>query len=102
MLLVVRLQVKLKKLIKNRSNAAVSCLIYLIIICCISFTFLVMISCLLGRTIVYFKTGDWIFNWIKDLFYSLRIGISAGIVTGIGVWVKTQLLERKGKKNPNK
>ncbi|POD95160.1 hypothetical protein [Pectobacterium odoriferum] len=90
---------KLKKTIKNKSNATIITLIYLIIICCLSFVFLVMISCLLGRTIVYIKTGSWVFNWEKDLFYSLRIGISAGILTGIGVWVKTKLLERKDKKN---
>ncbi|MDJ0038557.1 hypothetical protein QM637_22380 [Pantoea allii] len=88
---------KLKKIIKNRSNATISTLIYLIIICCLSFTFLLMTSCLLGRAIVYIKTGDWIFNWIKDLFYSLRIGISAGVLTGIGVWIKTKYLERKGR-----
>ncbi|MBT0731268.1 hypothetical protein [Rosenbergiella nectarea] len=93
---------KLKKQIKNRSDSTISCLIYLMIICCLSFTFLVMTSCLLGGTIVYIKTGDWIFNWIKDLFYSLRIGISAGVLTGIGVWVKTKLLERKDKKDPTK
>lgn len=90
---------KLKKTIKNKSNATIITLIYLISICCLSFVFLVMISCLLGRTIVYIKTGNWVFNWEKDLFYSLRIGISAGILTGIGVWIKTKLLERKYKKN---
>lgn len=93
---------KLRKPIRNKPHATISTLIYLIVICCLSFTVLVIISCLLGRSIVYIKTGTWFFNWEKDLFYSLRIGISAGVLSGIGVWVKTKLLERKDKKDPTK
>ncbi len=58
-------------------------------------------SCLLGRLIVYIKTGAWFFNWEKDLIYSLRMGISAGVLTGIGVWIKTKVLERKNEKDPS-
>lgn len=86
------------KPIKNKTNATISTLIFLMIICCVSFFLIVIMSCLLGRLIVYINTGILIFNWEKDIFYSLRIGISAGVLTAIGVWIKTKLLERKVKK----
>lgn len=92
---------KLKNPIKNKGGATVMTLIFMIIICCLSFTVLMLISCLLGRAIAYIKIGAWFLNWDKDLFYSLRIGISAGVLTGIGVWVKTKLQEQQVKKAPN-
>lgn len=92
---------KLKNPIKNKGGATFMTLICLIIICCLSFTILMLISCLFGRTIAYIKIGVWFLNWDKDLFYSLRIGISAGVLTGIGVWVKTKLQEQQDKKSPS-
>ncbi|ARU92688.1 hypothetical protein [Tatumella citrea] len=70
-------------------------LIVLIIRCVICIFILAVVSCILGRLMVYFKTNVLFFNWEKDLFYSLKVGISAGALTGIGIWIKAKIQERK-------
>ncbi len=70
-------------------------LIVLIIRCVICIFILAVVSCILGRLMVYFKTNVLFFYWEKDLFYSLKVGISAGALTGIGIWIKAKLQERK-------
>ena len=89
---------KPKKPVKNKSEVSFNTLFLLIIFCCLSFVVIVMVSCLLGRLIVYIKTGALIFNWERDVFYSLRTGFSAGSATGFGIWIKAKLQERRDKK----
>ena len=70
-------------------------LIVLIIRCVICIFILAVVSCILGRLMVYFKTNVLFFNWEQDLFYSLKVGISAGAFIGIGIWIKATIQERK-------
>ncbi|MDN0122570.1 hypothetical protein QVN60_05050 [Yersinia aleksiciae] len=86
---------KLKNPLKNSDNANFNILFFLVLYCVLSFILIVMMSCLLGSTIVYLKIGSFIFDWEKYLLYSLKIGVAAGIPTGIGIWIKIKLQEKK-------
>jgi hypothetical protein len=58
-----------------------------------------MVGCLLGRLIVFFRANVLFFDWGKDIFYSLKVGASAGTLAGIGIWIKARLQERKDEKS---
>jgi len=56
---------------------------------------LAMTGCLLGRLMVFFKTNALFFDWGKDVFYSLKVGVSAGALAGLGIWIKIKLQQKK-------
>ncbi|WP_406670430.1 hypothetical protein [Raoultella terrigena] len=89
---------KLINPLKSDQEANLKTLIMLIIRCIICVFILAMIGCLLGRLMVFFKTNVLFFDWGKDLFYSLKVGIYAGALAGIGIWIKSRLQDRKDKK----
>lgn len=90
---------KLIKPLKNNQDVNVTTLVVLVVRCMVCIFFIAMMGCLLGRLIVLFKTNVLFFDWEKDAFYSLKVGVSAGTLTGIGIWIKAKLQERKNKKS---
>jgi len=44
---------------------------------------------------VFFKTNALFFDWGKDVFYSLKVGVSAGTLAGFGIWIKVKLQQKK-------
>ena len=93
---------KLINPVKNNQSVNLSTLISLIMRCIICVFFMAMVGCLLGRIIVFLKANVLFFGWEKDIFYSLKVGASAGTLAGIGIWIKAWLQERKDKKNVSK
>ncbi|WP_053145363.1 hypothetical protein [Erwinia billingiae] len=90
---------KLKNPVKNNQSVNFYTLITLIIRCIICIFFMAMVGCLLGRLIVFFRANVLFFDWGKDIFYSLKVGASAGTLAGIGIWIKARLQERKDEKS---
>lgn len=93
---------KLIKPLKNNQDVNVKKLTVLIVRCITCIFFMAMTGCLLGRLIVLFKTDVLFFDWERDAFYSLKVGASAGTLTGIGIWIKAKLQEHKNKKEAAK
>ncbi|WP_236272973.1 hypothetical protein [Escherichia coli] len=56
-----------------------------------------MLGTILGRLIVFSKTQVLFFDWRADIIYSLKVG-GAGMLAGIGIWIKAKLQERKDDK----
>lgn len=52
--------------------------------------------------IFYIKNGSFYFLWIDVLNYSVRVGLSAGIPLGIGIWFMSWMKARKEKSIPPK
>ncbi|MBN7124815.1 hypothetical protein BSU01_24430 [Erwinia billingiae] len=90
---------KLTNPVKNNQSVNFYTLITLIIRCIICIFFMAMVGCLLGRLIVFFRANVLFFDWGKDIFYSLKVGASAGTLAGIGIWIKARLQERKDEKS---
>nr|WP_041474415.1 hypothetical protein [Erwinia sp. Ejp617] len=88
--------------LKSNRSVNLNTLLILIIRCIICIFFIAMMGCLLGRLIVFFKAGVLFFDWEKDIFYSLKVGVSAGMLAGIGIWIKARLQECKDKKESAK
>lgn len=93
---------KLINPVKSNQSVNFNTFITLIIRCIICIFFMAMVGCLLGRLIVFFKANVLFFDWEKDIFYSLKVGASAGTLAGIGIWIKARLQERKDKKSSTK
>lgn len=93
---------KLINPVKNNQSVNLNTLIILIMRCIICIFFMAIAGCLLGRLIVFFKANVLFFDWGKDIFYSLKVGASAGTLAGIGIWIKAKLQERKDKKTLSK
>lgn len=93
---------KLINPLKSNQSVTFNTLIILIIRCMICVFFIAMIGCILGRLIVLFKANILFFDWKKDIFYSLKVGASAGSLAGIGIWIKARLRDRKDKKEISK
>lgn len=70
-------------------------LIKLVFICSLLMVTAGSLGYFIASVIVYFKIGDFIFNWHEFLYGSLEQGIAGGTVFGIGVWIKDKLLERQ-------
>lgn len=92
---------KLINLQKNNCDVNFSTLLLLEILCVLFFVFIVFLSCLLGRLIVYFKSGVVVFDWERDFFQSIKVGSVAGFILGIGLWIKAWLLQRENKRKPS-
>ncbi|EKH3621820.1 hypothetical protein O7R37_004923, partial [Escherichia coli] len=60
--------------------------------------FMAMLGTILGRLIVFSKTQVLFFDWRADIIYSLKVGGGAGMLAGIGIWIKAKLQERKDDK----
>lgn len=86
---------KLINLLKSDQRGNLNTLIMLIIRCIICIFILAMSGCLLGRLMVFFKTNALFFDWGKDVFYSLKVGVSAGALAGFSIWIKVKLQEKK-------
>ena len=91
---------KLIKKTKSRGEIDITLFFLLVIYCFIAFVLIVMGGCLLGRLLAYIKTGLLFMDWIKDIKYSLRVGLPTGVLTGAGIWIKAKLQARKDKSNP--
>lgn len=89
---------KLMNPLKSNRNVNLNTLILLVILCIISVFLIALAGCLLGRAIVFFKADILSFDWKKDVFYSVKIGASAGSLAGIGLWIKAKLQGRKYRK----
>ena len=89
---------KLMNKIKNNHRVDVNTLLILVMLCIIFIFFIAMTGCLLGRLVVFLKTDILYFDWKKDVFYSVKVGASAGTLSGIGIWIKAWLQERKARK----
>ncbi|KAB8310059.1 hypothetical protein EH228_12195 [Erwinia endophytica] len=90
---------KLINPLKSNHSVNLNILTMLIIRCIVCIFFMAMVGCLLGRLIVFLKADILLFDWEKDVFYSLKVGASAGTLAGIGIWIKAKLQERKDKKS---
>ncbi|MCX0499935.1 hypothetical protein [Erwinia billingiae] len=90
---------KLTNPVKNNQSVNFYTLITLMIRCIICIFFMAMVGCLLGRLIVFFRANVLFFDWGKDIFYSLKVGASAGTLAGISIWIKARLQERKDEKS---
>lgn len=86
---------KLINPLKSDQGINLNTLIALIIRCVICVFILAVVGCLFGRLMAFFKTNVLFFDWTKDLFYSLKVGIYAGTLAGGGIWIKAKLQERK-------
>ncbi|AIJ07364.1 MULTISPECIES: hypothetical protein [Edwardsiella] len=86
---------KLINPLKSDQGINLNTLIILILRCVICIFILAVVGCLLGRLMVFFKTNVLFFDWTKDLFYSLKVGVFAGTLAGGGIWIKAKLQERK-------
>ncbi|MCV9880651.1 hypothetical protein [Brenneria izbisi] len=93
---------KLINPLKSNQSVNLNTLIMLIIRCVLCIFFMAMIGCFLGRLIVFLKANILFFDWKKDVFYSLKVGASAGTLAGIGIWIKAKLQERKARKESAK
>ena len=93
---------KLINPVRNNQDINLKTLITLIIRCIICVFFMAIFGCLIGRLIVFLKANILFFDWGKDIFYSLKVGALAGTLSGIGIWVKAWLKEKKDKKNLSK
>ena len=89
---------KLMNKIKNNHSVDVNTLLMLVMLCVIFIFFIAMTGCLLGRVVVFFKTDILCFDWEMDAFYSVKVSASAGTLSGIGIWIKSWLQERKARK----
>lgn len=85
------------KILKSKNDVNLTTLLTLLVRCIIFIFFIAMIGCFLGRVIVFLKVNVLLFDWKNDVFYSLRVGFSAGTLAGIGIWIKAKLQERKDK-----
>ncbi|QGU89255.1 hypothetical protein [Erwinia sorbitola] len=92
---------KLINQLKNNRNVNLNTLLALVILCIISVFLITMTGCLLGRAIAFFKTDILTFDWKKDILYSVKVGTSAGMLSGIGIWIKARLQEHKHSKKTN-
>ncbi|WP_034914287.1 hypothetical protein [Erwinia sp. 9145] len=86
---------KLINPLKSDQGVNLKTLIMLITRCIICIFILAMVGCLLGRLMAFFKTNALFFDWGKDVFYSLKVGVSAGVLAGFGIRIKAKLQERK-------
>lgn len=93
---------KLINLLRSNKNTNLNTLIVLIIRCIVCVFFIALMGCFLGRLIVFLKANILLFDWEKDVLYSLKVGISAGTLAGIGIWIKARLQDRKNKKETSK
>ncbi|MFG1172493.1 hypothetical protein AAFN90_02600 [Erwiniaceae bacterium CAU 1747] len=60
----------------------------------------VLFMCQLGVSTVFFMLdGSFLFSWKDALYLALKKGCIAGLVLGVGLWIKAKLQERKDKKN---
>lgn len=84
--------------LKINQSVNLNTLVKLVVRCILCVFFIAMMGCLLGRLIVFFKANFLLFDWKKDVFYSLKVGASAGTLAGIGIWIKAKLQERKDSK----
>ena len=73
-------------------------LIILITRCIACIFFMAMLGTILGRRIVFSKTQVLFFDWRAYIIYSLKVGGGAGMLAGIGIWIKAKLQERKDDK----
>ncbi|WP_416042043.1 hypothetical protein ACM3CU_06630 [Edwardsiella ictaluri] len=70
-------------------------LCFLIIYCvCIS-TGIIFFIRLLITCIYFYKNGLFEFDWVLNVIYSVKMGLSGGIPLGIGCWILSKLDERK-------
>ncbi|GAB83245.1 hypothetical protein [Shimwellia blattae] len=87
---------KLINLQKNNRGVGFGTLFLLEILCVFFFVIIVFLSCLLGRLVIFFKTGMVIFDLVGDIFQSIKVGGVAGLILGVGLWMKARLQEGKG------
>lgn len=74
--------------------------IYLFILC-IYWLFVIFLTVFLVSLgiamIFYLQDGNFYFSWEKEVFYSLRYGLSGGLPLGIGIWFMSWIKARKEK-----
>ena len=54
-----------------------------------------MLGTILGRLIVFSKTQVLFFDWRADIIYSLKVGGGAGMLAGIGIWIKAKYTRKR-------
>lgn len=61
----------------------------------------ILFSIRLGVTLVfYIKSGSFNFYWTEALNYAIKVGLSAGIPLGIGIWFMSWMKQRKENRFP--
>ncbi|MFQ6246548.1 hypothetical protein ACLMPP_18990 [Yersinia enterocolitica] len=86
---------------KNKLAELKTCVVFII-----SYIILVGVILFIVRfgvaLIFYIKNGAFYFAWAEALNYAARVGLSAGIPLGIGVWFMSWMRARKEKQSPTK
>lgn len=80
-------------------TVGVKLLLVLIFYGSISFICISLLAFLCAGVLVFLKNGVFVFSW-KDVIYSLKTGVAAGIPTGIGVWFMSWMKQHKESRSP--
>ncbi|WP_145590702.1 hypothetical protein [Yersinia aleksiciae] len=83
-------------------TVGIKLLAILICYCVFILTGIALLACLCATFLVFIKNGTFIFSWEDDVVYSIKVGLAAGIPTGIGIWFMSWMKTRKAKVSPPK
>lgn len=76
-------------------------LITLVYRCVFVFFGICMIGSIVGAIIVFFKFGNFNFDWQETIVVALKKGGVAGLILGIGIWIKAKLTHKKSTNTDN-
>ncbi|EBP0014091.1 hypothetical protein HX37_26020 [Salmonella enterica] len=79
------------------SKVGIFWLLFLVVYCTALIPVVLFICQLGASTIFFIKDEAFLFSWEDALYIALKKGSIAGVVLGVGVWLKNKLHERHRK-----